>query len=171
MKFNNLFTHLLLLLTCGPLLFSCNSAIQGVGRKTLTDQQYSIKKIGSEATIWQTEDLAIQYKLVDAVNTLTISGTVQIGDRVRSAFPVYRDLNIYIYQLNGEGVATSRHVVRPNLSYNNSSQKDTPFTRQMAKDVDVVSIAFSYWGTFSENAFSADDGDMEWEIFYSPFEK
>lgn len=171
MKNNTLFLSLLLALTCSPILFSCNSAVRGVGRKVIADQQLVLKNDIAGMKRWDTGDLGIQYELVDVGDTLTIKGVIQVKDNVRDAFPVSVDLKIYVYLVNEDGVATSRHVIRPNLSVYNTTPEFTSFSRQIIKDADTVSTAFSYWGTFRDRASSARDDVIEWEIFYSPFEK
>lgn len=159
------------MLAVAVLFSSCNSALQNIGQTAVKDQQIIIQDTLPKMALWQTNDLAIQYTLVDHGDSFTISGFVLVDDSIINTFPVAQFLNIYVYLLNEAGVATSRHVIRPSMQAYSTFPEKSRFERRLPKDGDSVSIAFSYWGNFREKGITSRRDVMEWGIFYNPFKK
>jgi len=151
------------------LLSSCNNALRNEGRIAFHDEQIEIKDTSVDMAVWQTDHLAIQYRIKDMGSSFTITGTVHIKDRITLSFPVTDFLNIYVNLLDRDGVATSKYNIGAVASRFNTVPSQIRFTNTVQKDEDTTFIAFSYWGKFRERGIGRDV--VDWEIFYNPFEK
>jgi len=129
-------SHIFILLLSG-LLVSCSNAMSGVGKRATLDQQLAVTNSDQDLIVWDRYELAIHYKMIDGGTSLTFSGSIQLKDRLLHSFPVVAGL------LNQDRVATSRHIIKPNLLTCGAVEEYTSFSRQITKDADTVSIAFS----------------------------
>jgi hypothetical protein len=155
----------------GVFLFSsCSNALHNEGRTAFPSEQIEIKDTSADMVLWQTNHLAIQYRLKDMGSFFTITGTVQIKDRITLSFPVADFLNIYVNLLDRDGVAAGKHNIGAVISRFNTVPNQIRFNKTVQKDEDTTLFAFSYWGIFRERGI-ADSRDADWEIFYNPFEK
>lgn len=152
------------------LLFSsCSKPLQTVGKTVLPQEKIEIIDSNGAEHIWQTSDLVLKYTIEDGIDTITVSGTVVISDRVLYTYPIARFLNIYISLLDKDGVAASRHLINLRVSAYNTVSEKIPFRTQVAKGEDITSFAFSYWGTFRESGASVRRHAEELEIFHNSF--
>jgi len=142
--------------------------LQTVGRKALEPHQIALKT-NQEPAVWETKDLVISYTMEDLGDSFILAGTVKIDDRVTYSYPFAVTFNVYVSQLNGEGIATSRRDVGANASAYKRVPDGIVFKRRMEKSEDTEAIAFSYWGTFRESGGGIEADELE--IFYSPFER
>jgi len=145
-------------------------------RQVLADEQLEIEMetTTTEMKLWETDDLSIHYKMQAAGDYLNLSGYVKISDSVTYTFPRADFLVIYVYLLNGDGMSTSRHIIRPGISRYNTFRQESQFSKIIPKDVDTTSFAFGYWGNFIDTESTIMEGRMrsggdEWEIYHSPF--
>ncbi len=153
------------------LLLSCNRALHNKGRKAFLQQQIEIRDTSSDIKFWQTDHLAIKYRLEDSGSSFTIAGTMQIKDRVALSFPITDFLNIYVNLLDRNGIATSKHDICPCISRYNTVPNQIKFSKTLQKDEDTTSIAFSSWGNFREEGISNPRNVVDLGIFFNPFEK
>jgi hypothetical protein len=163
---------LICLIFSGAFVFSsCNNALHNEGRTAFPDEQAEIKDTSVDMEVWQTDHLAIQYRIKDMGSSFTITGTVHIKDRITLSFPVTDFLNIYVNLLDRDGVATSKHNIGAVTSRFNTVPSQIRFTKTVQKDEDTALMAFSYWGKFRERGVGNAREVVDWEIFYNPFEK
>ncbi len=157
------------------LLFSSCAMVpkSHLGDTAIADERIELKSTG-EKNIWSTGDLSIHYDLFDRGNVFDLNGFVEIKTSVTYTFPLADYLYIYIYLLDNEGVATSRHALRPNISRYNTLPKKVRLSATLPKDPETTSIAFGYLGNFV-SIEAAEDGrrrgyeKIDWEIYHDPF--
>ena len=160
---------------CLVFLPSCYKPYDNLNRRAINDEQIEIESAKTEMRLWSTNDLSIHYNVWDNEDAITLNGFVKLSNSVTYSFPRTDFLIIYVYLLNNEGMATSRHTIRPRQSKYNPFPEKSKFSRQIPKDTDTASFAFGYFGNFFD-AESEDRGGrirtdvMDWEIYHSPFE-
>ena len=129
------------------------------GRLTKADNRQVLETGGPHAGIWQTNDLAIQYRYVRADDRLTITGQVKRQARIK-AFHRLRAW-IWIHFLDGEGyVRESRRLWAQNGS-DVYWQIRYSFNRDWQIPPDTVAMGFSYSGR-------AQDRDVWWDFWRLP---
>lgn len=158
-----------LLTTCLFLLSSCGRPIDHIGKTVAVHKRLNINASQTKIALWETGDISISYKVNDGRNDLTITGTVQISDSVLYTFPSAKSFYLYIYQLDPDGVATSKHDITPLFSQYATFPDKLQFTRTIPKDASATSFVFSYWGIFEENGAPLWKRSDDWEIYYNPF--
>ena len=145
------------------LLSACTSSRGGwlgwEGRLTKDDNRVALENDGSDAGIWQTNDIAIHYHYVREADRLTITGKVQRQARIKH----FHRLNawVWIHFLDGEGfVLESRRLWAQNgsdvywqIRYN--------FTRDWPLPPETRAMGFSYSGR-------ASDRDVWWDFWRLP---
>lgn len=144
-----------------------------LGDTAIADERIELKST-TERNIWSTGDLSIYYHLFDKGNFFDLSGFVEIKTSVTYTFPLADYLYIYIYLLDNEGVATSRHAIRPNISKYNTFPEKVRLSVTLPKDPETTSIAFGYLGNFVSIEAAEGGGrrgyeKIDWEIYHDPF--
>ncbi len=156
------------------LLSSCAMAPKShLGDKAMTEERIELKST-TEQEIWSTGDLSMYYDLFDKTTFFDLNGFVDISTSVTNTFPQADFLSIYVYLLDNEGVATSRHTLRPNISKYNTFPEKVRFSATLPKDRNTAAIAFGYWGNFvsieaAEGGINRGYEKIEWEIHHNPF--
>ncbi len=169
------FQYALLLALLALLLSACSKGYTYVDRVALSEQQLNIETTADDMQIWQTNDLAIHYRLLESGNSFDLEGFVKISDSVSYSFPRTDFLIVYVYLLDAEGKATSRHVIRPRLQKYYPFPDKSPFRRTIPKDEDTSSFAFGYFGNFADSENGNFRGgrlgvsSFGWEIYHNPF--
>jgi hypothetical protein len=156
------------------ILSSCTMAPRShLGDKAMADESIELQST-EENKIWSTEDLSIHYSLLDQGNFFDIKGFVEISTSVTYTFPLADYLYIYVYLLDGEGVATSRHSIRPFLSTYNPFPEKAAFSATLPKDRETAYLAFGYFGNFvsierEEGGRMRGYEKLDWTIYHEPF--
>lgn len=153
----------------GILLSSCGQPGYRTGQTAAPVERTAISSDRGEMRYWDTDDVAIGYRLQDEQDNLVISGWVEIADSVLYTFPNVRFFYLYLHQLDAEGKGTSREAITPLYSSRAPVDNRLQFSRRISKDREAVAIAFSYWGVFEENIPLFRRGGDSWEIHHNPF--
>ncbi len=145
-----------------------------LGDKAIAEEMIELKST-KENQIWSTDDLSIYYSLLDQGSFFDINGFVEISTSVTYTFPLADYLYIYVYLLDGEGVATSRHSIRPFLSTYNPFPEKAAFSATLPKNPETAYLAFGYFGNFvsierEENGRRRGYEKLDWEIYHDPFQ-
>lgn len=151
------------------LLSSCSHPLKHTLGSTAIPGQRIALRAGSEQT-WQTKHLIFNYTMEERDNHFLFTGTVSIKDWVLNSYPIAKSLDVYVNLLNSNGVATSIQNLSLLVPAYTQVNNSLPFKKQLPKDRDISSIAFSYWGTFRQSGILLGDGD-ELEIYHNPFQK
>lgn len=153
---------------------SCSTHNRFLDKTALLDERLPIANTGAEKRSWSTNDLSIHYTVKDVRGRLTFNGFVEIKDSISSSFSRSKYLSIYVYLLNGDGKATSRHTIHPQMASYNMLQGKSDFTTSIPRDESTTSFAFGYWGSFMDTEpvrrktkFMSNVSD--WEIYHTPF--
>ncbi len=165
---------LVVVFSCAFFLSSCCKPYDNIPRQVLADEQLYMQTAPTVIKLWETNDISIHYNALDSGDAITFRGVVKIKDSVTYSFPRADFLLLYVYLLNGDGISTSRHIIRPNISKYNTVSQQTRFSKIIPKDADTVSFAFGYWGNFFDTDGMAEEGGGhfsrdDWEIYHSPF--
>ncbi len=156
------------------ILSSCTMAPKRhLGDEVVADERIELKST-KENKIWSTNDLSIHYSLLDQGNFFDIHGFVEISTSVTYTFPLADYLYIHVYLLDDEGVYTSRHTIRPNISIYNTFPEKAGFSATLPKDRETAYIAFGYLGNFV--SIEREGGGrrrgyekLDWPIYHDPF--
>ncbi|HKJ64651.1 MAG TPA: hypothetical protein VJ969_04570 [Desulfopila sp.] len=143
------------------------------GDKALTAERIALESTDEEKT-WRTGELAVHYNIRGREDSFEIRGFVEVDSSVTYTFPLAEYLSLFLYLLDGDGVAVSRRTVRPNIAFYSTFTDKAGFSATIEKDHQVPFIAFGYRGSF----FSIEDDErggrrgyekIEWEIYHDPF--
>lgn len=157
------------------LLSSCYKGYTFVDRVALSEQQLDIETTVDEMKVWQTNDLAVHYHLKESGNDFELEGFVKIRDSLSYSFPRTDFLIVYVYLLDAEGKATSRHVIRPRVQKYYPFPDKSRFRKTIPRDEDTSSFAFGYFGNFVDSESGNFRGgrlgveSFGWEIYHNPF--
>lgn len=144
-----------------------------LGDMAIVDERIELKNT-EEKKIWSTDDLSVHYALLDRGDFIDLNGFVEISTSVTYTFPLTDYLYIYVYLLDGEGIAASRHRIHPNISKFNTFPERGDFSATLPKDPGTVSIAFGYAGNFvsierEEGGRMRGYEKIDWQIYHDPF--
>jgi len=160
------FIHIITLVV---FLSSCGKSLNYIGQTAAAPQRIAINKASQDLTYWDAGEVSIRYKIIDNKESLSVSGSVQIDDSILYTFPSVKFFYLYLYLLDVNGLATSRHDISPLYSSHATFPDQLQFSRRLPKDEGTVSIAFSYWGVFEERSSILRRRSDDWEIHHNPF--
>ena len=124
---------------------------------------------GPQEGSWQTRDLTIEYELLQADNTIQISGVVNFGGYMTMGFTILEYLTIYIHAVGPNGIVRETKAVktfgnRRPLWMMGKLSFDGDF--DLSGDVGIIAVSFSYSGTVASGGW-----DAGWDFWKVPRRK
>lgn len=150
------------------LLASCATHHPNLGKTALNTQILSGSTEHGKDNVWQTQHLEIIYRVVEAGDTFTVTGTLNISDSITNSFPTTKYFQLQINYLDESNRVMSSHDIAPNMGYKNSIPKELGITGVADAPKGAVAFAFSYWGIFSGMGIQ-DENTGDWEVHFDPF--
>ncbi len=144
-----------------------------IGDRAAATERIDLKST-KEEQIWRTDELALHYHIRLREQYFEIRGFAEVDTSITYTFPSAEYLSIYIYLLDADGVAVSRHTVLPRIALYSAFTDKARFSAAIEYDQQTSFIAFGYLGNF----FSIEDDGrgrrrgyekIEWEIYHDPF--
>ena len=134
----------------------------------------TIQDGGPHPGIYQTRDLAIDYKYRDSANNLEVNGTIKLADYIPKGFSTLDYLRIYIHFLSSSGIVLETKSIKyvgyfRQIDYLGKMS----FNGQFDLPSDTVAFAFSYSGKASQGGGSPygdnpGSGQISWDFWKAP---
>jgi len=128
----------------------------------------ALKTGGPHEDTWSTEDVILNYRYTQKAGQLTISGTIDLVDSLKS-YDKLDYLDFWIYFTNSENKIIGQLLISPITFFN--QVEETAFEKTYTLPPDAKAIVFSYRGSVSESGSGGDgirDGGTTWVFWKAP---
>jgi hypothetical protein len=160
------FRNYVALALTGLLLSGCQEVLlSSRGRVVPAVERIVLTAHSKQSGFWETRDLQIHYRYLEASNRLQISGDIRFGDYLRKVYPFIVYFHSGVLLLNDQGrVLATKSLALTN--YFADSNALVPFGATFDLPPGTSAIAFTYTG--EARSISSSDGGVGTSFYHYP---